>query len=63
MRLTRKGDARYRELHSQLLSIASTMAVARTEADIRETIEIVRHLSDDIKARLTSESIGIPPHL
>jgi hypothetical protein len=27
------------------------MGVALSEADIRKTIEIVRHLSDDVKAR------------
>ena len=48
---TPKGDARYRELDAQLLSIASTMCVALSEPDIRRTTEIVRHLSDDVKAR------------
>ena len=52
LQLTRKGDARYRELKARLLSIASTMGVALSEADIRKTIETVRHLSDDVKARL-----------
>jgi DNA-binding MarR family transcriptional regulator len=51
VRLTPKGDARYRELNARLLSIASTMGVALSEADIRKTIEIVRQLSDDVKAR------------
>lgn len=51
VRLTRKGDARYRELEARLLAIASTMGAALSEADIRKTIEIVRHLSDDVKAR------------
>jgi DNA-binding MarR family transcriptional regulator len=51
VRLTPKGDARYRELNARLLSIASTMAVALSEADIRKTIEIVRQMSDDVKAR------------
>jgi len=51
VRLTRKGDARYRELNARLLSIASTMGVALSEADIRKTTEIVRQLSDDVKAR------------
>src|SRR5918992_846587 len=52
VRLTPMGDARYRDLHSQLLSITSTMDVARGEADVRRTIEIVRQLSEDVKARL-----------
>src|SRR3984893_9925193 len=51
VRLTSKGEARCRELNARFLSIASTMGVALREADIRETIEIVRHLSDDVKAR------------
>jgi DNA-binding MarR family transcriptional regulator len=51
VRLTSKGNARYRELNARFLAIASTMGVALREADIRKTIEIVRHLSDDVKAR------------
>ena len=51
VQLTPKGDARYRELNARLLSIASTMGVALGEPDIRKTTEIVRHLSDDVKAR------------
>src|ERR671916_1485458 len=51
VRLTPKGDARYRELNDRFLSIASTMGVALSEPDIRNTIEIVRHLSDDVKTR------------
>jgi DNA-binding MarR family transcriptional regulator len=51
VQLTRKGDARYRELNARLLVIASTMGVALSEADIRKTAEIVRQLSDDVKAR------------
>jgi DNA-binding MarR family transcriptional regulator len=51
VQLTPKGDARYRELNARLLSIASTMGVALSEADVRKTIEIVRHLSDDVRAR------------
>jgi DNA-binding MarR family transcriptional regulator len=51
VRLTRKGDARYRELNTQLLSIASTMGAALSEADIRRAAGIVRQLSDDMYAR------------
>ena len=51
VRLTPKGDAQYRELNDQFLSISSTIGVALSEADVRNTIEIVRHLSDDVKAR------------
>jgi DNA-binding MarR family transcriptional regulator len=51
VQLTRKGDARYRELNARFLVIASTMGVALREADIRQTTEVVRQLSDDVKAR------------
>jgi DNA-binding MarR family transcriptional regulator len=51
VRLTPKGNTRYRGLNARFLSIASTMGVALNEADIRKTIEIVRHLSADVKAR------------
>jgi DNA-binding MarR family transcriptional regulator len=51
VRLTPKGDVRYGELNARLLSIASTMGIAVSEADIRKTIEIVRQMSDDVKAR------------
>ncbi len=51
VQLTPKGDARYRELNARFLAIASTMDVALSEADIRRTTEIVRRLSDDVKAR------------
>jgi DNA-binding MarR family transcriptional regulator len=51
VRLTRKGDARYRELEARFLAIASTMGVGLSEGDIRRTTEIVRQLSGDAKAR------------
>lgn len=51
VRLTAKGDARYRELDTRLVSIASTLVVDLSERDICRTIEIVRHLSEDVKAR------------
>ena len=50
VQLTRKGEARYREMNAQLLAIASTMGVALSEAEIRKTIEIVQRLSDEVKA-------------
>lgn len=50
VRLTRTGEARHRELNAQLLSIASTMSVTPNEADIRNAIEIVRRLSDEVEA-------------
>ena len=51
VRLTRKGDARYRELSARLLAITSTMGDELSEADIRGATGIVRRLSDDLKAR------------
>jgi DNA-binding MarR family transcriptional regulator len=51
LELTRKGDARYRELNARFLVIASTVGIALSEADIRKTTETVRQLSDDVKAR------------
>src|SRR6516165_7662497 len=50
VRLTSKGDARYRELSARFLALASTMGTDLSEADIRQTIEIVRQLSDETKA-------------
>src|SRR5918994_1411504 len=51
VRLTRKGDARYQKLSARFLAIASTIGADLSEADIRKTTEIVRQLSDDVKAR------------
>jgi DNA-binding MarR family transcriptional regulator len=56
VRLTQKGDARYRELNARLLSIASTMGADLGEADIHKTITIVRQLSVDVKARSDLQS-------
>jgi DNA-binding MarR family transcriptional regulator len=51
VQLTRKGDARYREMNARFLVIASTMGGALSEADIRKATEIARQLSDEVKAR------------
>jgi DNA-binding MarR family transcriptional regulator len=51
VRLTAKGDARYRELHTRLLSIAATTVVDLDERAIRRTIAIVRRVSEDVKAQ------------
>src|SRR4030095_7747855 len=51
VRLTRKGDARYRALSARFLAIASTMGAELSEADIRKTTEIVQRLSDEAKGR------------
>jgi DNA-binding MarR family transcriptional regulator len=49
VRLTRKGDARYRELSARFLAIASTMGADLTEADVRKATAILRQLSDEVK--------------
>jgi DNA-binding MarR family transcriptional regulator len=51
VRLTRRGDARYRELNARFLALASTMGVGLSERDTRRTTEVVRQLSGDVKAR------------
>jgi DNA-binding MarR family transcriptional regulator len=50
VRLTRKGHARYRELETRFLAIASTVGVGLTEGEIRGATEIVRQLGDDVAA-------------
>ena len=51
VQLTRKGDARYRQLHTRFMAIAATMGTTLSEADIRNSTEVVRQLSDDVNAR------------
>lgn len=51
VQLTAKGDARYRELEARLVAIASTMGGPLNESEIRRTIDVVRQLSGDVKAR------------
>jgi DNA-binding MarR family transcriptional regulator len=51
VRLTRKGEARYRELSARFLAIASTMGDELSETDIRKTTEIVQRLSDEANER------------
>jgi DNA-binding MarR family transcriptional regulator len=51
VRLTSKGETRYRELNDRLLAIAATIGVDLGEAEIRKTREVVRQLSDEVKAR------------
>jgi DNA-binding MarR family transcriptional regulator len=58
VRLTPRGDSRYRELSARFLAIASTMGVDLTEADIRKTTEIVRRLSDEAKGRSERLPLG-----
>jgi DNA-binding MarR family transcriptional regulator len=49
--LTAKGQTRYRELNARLVASASSMASGLSESDIRRTIDVVRRLSDDVRAR------------
>ena len=63
VRLTRKGEAMYRELNARLLSSASGLELAVSESDIRRTIEIVRSLSERVTGAARpsssdSETIG-----
>ena len=51
VQLTRKGGTRYREFNVRFLTIASTLGVGLTEAEIRKTTEIVRQLSGEVKGR------------
>ncbi len=51
VRLTCKGDARYRELNAEFLLIASAMGLNLSEAEIRKATNIVRQLSDGVKSQ------------
>jgi DNA-binding MarR family transcriptional regulator len=51
VQLTPEGETRYLEMNARLLSIAATMGADLGETNIRGAIEIVRRLSDDVKAR------------
>jgi DNA-binding MarR family transcriptional regulator len=51
VRLTRKGDARYRDLHTRFLRLASTVCVALGETDVRRATKILRQLTEDMKGR------------
>ena len=51
VQLTGEGTARYYEFNTRLLLVASTTGLSIGEADIHKAIEIVRLLSDDVKAR------------
>lgn len=50
VQLTPEGHARYQDLNARLLEIASTLGLALSEVDVRQTTEVVRLLSDDVKA-------------
>ena len=50
VRLTSKGDRRYRVLDTRFLAVASTLGANLGEQDIRRTGEILRHLSNEVKS-------------
>ncbi len=50
-RLTRKGEARYRESSARFLAIASSLGAGLAEAEIRKSTEILRRLSEEAKGR------------
>ena len=51
VRLTRKGESRYRESSARFLAIASSMGAQLAEAEIRKSTEILRRLSEEAKER------------
>lgn len=51
VRLTPKGDARYRAMSVRYLALASTMGTGLGEAEVRAASEVVRRLSDEAKER------------
>ena len=51
VRLTRKGEARYRDSSARFLAIASSMGAELAEAEIRKSTEILRRLSEEAKER------------
>lgn len=56
VRLTRKGEARYRRMMERFLSIASTLGAGCAEADILRATEVLRGLSGDLKVRADRQS-------
>jgi DNA-binding MarR family transcriptional regulator len=57
VQLTRKGAARYREMSARFLAMASTIGGELNETEVRKTIAVVRKLSADVTARLSSEGV------
>lgn len=53
VQLTRKGAARYRDMNTSFLAIASTIGGTLSETDIHKTTGVVRQLSADVTARLS----------
>lgn len=57
VRLTRKGAARYREMSARFLAMASTLGGELNETRIRKTTAVVRQLSADVTAGLSSDRV------
>ena len=57
VQLTRKGAVRYREMSARFLAMASTLGGELNETEIRKTTAVVRQLSADVTARLSSERV------
>src|SRR5918994_5044717 len=57
VQLTRKGDARYREMSGRFLAMASAIGGELNENEIRKTAAVVRQLSADVTARLSGERV------
>jgi DNA-binding MarR family transcriptional regulator len=60
VRLTRKGEARYRAMSARLLAVAATMGEDLSETDIRKAAGIVRRLSDETKGERPALSTERP---
>jgi len=50
VRLTRKGETRYRAMSARFLALASTMGEDLRDAEIRKAAGILRRLSEEVKA-------------
>jgi DNA-binding MarR family transcriptional regulator len=62
VRLTPKGDRRYRALNARFLAIASTLGIGLSEGDIRKTTQVVRRLSGEVRERSKRKG-GVPAAL
>jgi DNA-binding MarR family transcriptional regulator len=58
VRLTRQGEVRYKKMSTRLLAIASTMGAELSEADVRQTVEVVRRISDEAGHLVTGGSFA-----
>lgn len=58
VRLTPKGETRYRALNERYLALASTMGEGLGEADLRQASEVVRRLSEELKGQGLAGEVG-----